>query len=275
MGCTNDRRVGRHWVCLAFISCVPLVSLASPMGAGSIASLTVAQPTDTQMRAQRRLSLALAYFEQGQNEVALQEVSAALQIDAQHAGAYNLLGLIHQRDQAHALAQHSFEMSAYWAQKTDNTPALADAQHNLGWLLCQQARYDQAQALFQQALLQPRYRQHSKTWMVAGTCHVLAGQTGAARQSWQQSLALDPSNPLVRYQLALLDWQSDPASAQAMLLPIENMALHTPESLWLSVRVARALQSNEEMQRLGAQLLQRYPHSLQAKSWAEGKFEEQ
>lgn len=263
----------RAWGWMALL-CVALSACVSPYASSSLDALTPVALTDTQARAQRRLVLATAYFEQGQNEVAMQEVRAALQIDPHNASAYNLLGLIHQRDNALALAQHSFETSAHWAQQTAHTSALADAQHNLGWLLCQQAQYAQAQAQFAQALSQTHYRQQGKTLMTAGLCHWRAGQIDAARQSWQQSLQHDRLNPMARYQLALLAWPSQPEVAQDLLAPLHAQALGTPESLWLGLRAAKVLDKSEDMERLGQQLQQRYPESVQTKAWIERKFDQ-
>jgi type IV pilus assembly protein PilF len=252
-----------------------LMACSTPYANSQFNELTPVELNATQERAQRRLVLALAYFEQGQNDVALQEVRAALKIDPQNASAFNLLGLIHQRNNAPALAQQSFETSAYWAKQTASSVDLADAQHNLGWLLCEQTQYPRAQTQFEQALLQTHYRQKSKTLMASGICHLRAGQVEAARQSWQQSLANDPSNPMVRYQLALLDWQTQPGVANTLLAPLNAQQLGSAESLWLGVRVARALNNPVDMQQLGQQLLQRYPESVQAQAWIQRKFEEQ
>ncbi len=260
---------------LAGVLAAALSACTTPVAQSGSENLTPVELNATQERAQRRLILASAYFEQGQNDVAMQEVRAALKIDPHNASAYNLLGLIHQRDSAPDLAKRSFEASAYWARQSFSTSELADAQHNLGWLLCQQGQYPQAQAQFEQALLQTHYRQHSKTYMAAGVCHLRAGQIDAARHSWQQSLQKEPLNPMVRYQLALLDWQAQPALAQSLLAPVHAQALGTPESLWLGVRVARALDNPQDMQQLGQQLQQRYPESVQARAWTQRKFEEQ
>lgn len=252
-----------------------LIACASPYASSRLDDLTPVELNATQARAQRRLVLAVAYFEQGQNDVALQEVRAALKIDPQNASAYNLLGLIHQRNHAPDMAQQSFETSAYWAKQTASSVDLADAQHNLGWLLCEQMQYMKAQAQFEQALLQAHYRNTSKTQMASGVCYLRAGHIDRARQSWQKSLESDSRNPMVRYHLALLDWQTQPVLAQTLLTPMHAQQLGSAESLWLGVRVARALNNSQDMQQLGQQLLQRYPESVQAQAWIQRKFEEQ
>ena len=164
-----------------------LLAAVCGLGACSIAApdldtLTHAEPDSTRQRAMRRLSLASAYFEQNQNDVAQQEVRAALQIDPQFAQAYSLLGLIHQRDNAPYLAQASFEQALALASKPPEPLAeLAAIQHNYGWFLCEQNRFIQAQTQFDHALAQPSYRQADKTRQAIALCKtraLLSADTG-------------------------------------------------------------------------------------------------
>ena len=239
-------------------------------------ALTTPEPDALRVRAMRRLSLATAYFEQGQNDVAQQEVRAALQIDPQFAEAYSLLGLIHQRDNAPELAQQSFAQALRLASAASRPAELAAVQHNQAWFLCQQNRLDEAQALFAQALAQPLYRQQAKTWMAQGLCQQRAGRLSEARNSLHTALTLEPNHPIARYQLAVLDWQvSHPSEAQATLAPLNTSAQASAASLWLGIRLARALAQPQDQQRLSAQLLQRFPHSAEAQALAQQKFEVQ
>ena len=145
-------------------------------------SLTQAEPDSVRQRAMRRLSLASAYYEQNQNDVAQQEVRAALQIDPQFAEAYSLLGLIHQRDKAPALAQPSFQQAIALASKPPvRTAELAAIQHNYGWFLCEQNRFAEAQTQFDLALAQPSYRQADKTRQAIAICKARASLTAEAR----------------------------------------------------------------------------------------------
>ena len=162
--------------------------------------LTQPEADATRQRAMRRLALASAYFEQGQNEVAQSEARAALQIDARYAQAYNLLGLIHQRNNAPQLAEPSFAQALQWAQPAE----LGDIEHNYAWFLCQDQRYAEAQAHFARALAQPQYAQRSKTWMSQGVCQLRAGERVQAQQSFEASLLADPQNPWARQQLDAL-----------------------------------------------------------------------
>jgi type IV pilus assembly protein PilF len=239
-------------------------------------ALTTPEPDALRVRAMRRLSLATAYFEQGQNDVAQQEVRAALQIDPQFAEAYSLLGLIHQRDNAPELAEQSFAQALRLALAASRPAELAAVQHNQAWFLCQQNRFGEALALFTQALAQPMYRQQAKTWMAQGVCQQRAGLVQEARRSWQSSLQLDPINPITRYELSRLEWQAgQPDVAQLTLAPLNQSSQATAASLWLGIQLARALSQSQTQQALSIQLTQRFPHSAQAQALAQKNFEVQ
>jgi type IV pilus assembly protein PilF len=147
-------------------------------------TLTQAEPDSTRQRAMRRLSLASAYYEQNQNEVAQQEVRAALQIDPNYADAYSLLGLIHQRAKALALAQQSFEQALQLAsQPPVRTAELGAIQHNYGWFLCEQNRFAEAQTQFGRALSQPGYASADKTNKAIEFCKKRAAQADTRQRN--------------------------------------------------------------------------------------------
>ena len=165
-----------RWVASMGLLFFALCGLNACRSAGpQLDTLTQAEPDSTRQRAMRRLSLASAYFEQNQNDVAQQEVRAALQIDPQFAEAYSLLGLIHQREKAPALAQASFEQAISLASKSPMRSAeLAAIQHNYGWFLCEQNRFSDAQAQFDQALAQSSYRHADKSRQATALCKARA-----------------------------------------------------------------------------------------------------
>jgi len=247
------------------------------MHAAHLDVLTTPEPEAKRQRAMRRLVLASAYFEQNQSEAALQEARAALQIDPANAQTYSLIGLIHQRANAPALALQSFEQALHLAaQTTAGLTDLAEVRHNYGWFLCQQDRFDLGQIQLMQAIAQPGYRQAGKSWMALGLCQLRAGQTTQARRSFDAVLALEPANPVARYQLAVLAWQNaEPQLAQTTLSPLNNSPLASAESLWLGIQLAHALVQPQEQRLLTQQLNQFFPNSSQAIALAQGKFKDQ
>jgi type IV pilus assembly protein PilF len=127
-----------------------------------------------------------------------------------------------------------------------------------------------------QAIAQPGYRQAGKSWMALGLCQLRAGQTFQARRSFDSVLAMEPANPVARYQSAVLAWQNaEPQLAQTTLSSLNSSPQASAESLWLGIQLAHALAQPQELQRLTQQLNQFFPNSSQAIALAQGRFKDQ
>ena len=257
--------------CATLCTCLALTACVSP-DTSRLDALTTPETHPLRERALRRLTLATAYFEQGQNTPALQEVRAALQIDPGFADAYNLLGLIHQREGAPQLAEPSFQQAVQLASSDAALSAtLASAQHNLGWFLCEQNRFSEAHTQLNRALTHVAYRHPGKTWMALGVCQYKAGQTADARLSFEQALKLDNRNPTARFVWASLEQSTDPVRAQDILTPLNRSSDANAASLSLGIELAQALSQATEAQALMAQLTRQFPNSIQAQAWIQKK----
>jgi type IV pilus assembly protein PilF len=97
--------------------------------------VTESDEPDGRRRARLRLELASGYFEQGQTNVALDEIKQSLLADPSFGDAYNLRGLVYMRLNDIPMAEDSFRRALAL------NPRDADVAHNYGWLMCQQSRY--------------------------------------------------------------------------------------------------------------------------------------
>lgn len=220
-------------------------------------------------RAKLRLALAAGYFEQAQYGVALEEVKLALQADPSSVDALNLQGLTLMRLDQTQTATQSLE------QALRLKPQDPDTLHNLAWLRCQQGQYAQADRTFEQALAQPAYPRAAKTWTSRGLCHILAGQHAAALQSLWRAEALAPGQALVNYNLGWILWrQGDFSRAQSYTRALNNSPQANAESLWLGMRVERALGNPHTVAQLADQLKKRYPMSRELQAYERGSFDE-
>ena len=137
---------------------------------GRLDALAPPEPDAQRQRAMRRLQLATAYYVHQQDEVALQEVRAALDIDPRYPEAFGLLALVHQRLGAITLAEQSHRQALSLAQpQTGEWAALA---HNHGWFLCQQDRPSEGQMQLQAALAIPGYPGGDKTRQALKACQL-------------------------------------------------------------------------------------------------------
>jgi type IV pilus assembly protein PilF len=241
-----------------------------PNSASSGADIvTSSDEPNERRRARLRLELAVGYFQAGQTTVALDEVKQSIAIDPNFADAYNLRGLIYMRLDDAGLAEDSFRRAIALNPREPNTL------HNYGWLLCQQERYGDAGRQFALALAVPGYPDRAKTLMTQGLCQVKAGDRTGAERSLLQAYDLDPSNPVVGFNLALLMRErGELQRAQFYVRRVNNGPSANAETLWLGIKVERALQNREALAQLGMQLRRRFPESREALALERGSFDD-
>jgi type IV pilus assembly protein PilF len=259
--------------CGAFAFFLVLGGCASSGGTSASEStadlVTPSDEPDARRRARIRLELASNYFEMGQTAVALDEVKQSIASDATYADAYSLRGLIYLRLNDFAQAEESFRRAQALR------PGDSNLLHNFGWLLCQQKKYAEADQQFARALNNPGYVARSKTLMARGLCQVGAGHYAEAEQSLIKAYELDAANPVVGYHLsALLLRRNELSRAQFYIRRINNSEYANSESLWLGIKVERALGDIVASRQLADQLRKRFPDSREWGAFERGAFNE-
>ena len=257
------------WIAVLLAGCAGGNQGVSSAANGKADIVTASDEPDNRRRARIRLELASGYFEQGQTNVALDELKQALVADPTFGDAYNLRGLVYMRLNDIPLAEDSFKRAL-----TLN-PRDADVAHNYGWLMCQQSRYREASQFFAQAIANPTYGGQAKTLMAQGVCQVRAGQRTEAEQSLTRAYQLDAGNPVIGYNLAsLLYDRGELTRAQFYIRRINNSELANAETLWLGVRIENRIGNREAVSQLGDQLKKRYGQSREATAYDRGAFNE-
>lgn len=270
-GRTNWATHTRLWLLalVLLLEACATVGQAGGQGRGSGDLLTESDEPESRKRARIRLQLALGYFEQGQTSIALDELKQALSADPNYSEAHNLRGLIYMRLQDYRIAEDSFRRAL---QISNQDPSVM---HNLGWMLCQQARYPDAIKWFNQVLASPQYEERAKTFRAKGLCESRAGLGLDAEQSLLKSYEYDAGNPVTAYNLAeLLLRREELTRAQFYIRRLNNSELANAESLWLGIKIERKLANVEATQQLATQLEKRFPQSTQAALYRRGAFNE-
>ena len=225
--------------------------------------------SETHKRSRIRLELASNYFEAGQTNVALDEVRQALAIDANNPDAHNLRGLIYLQLNVHAQAEESFRRALALR------PQDASIVHNHAWLLCQQKHYAEADKQFERALSSPAYAARSKTLMAQGLCQERAGQGIQAEATLLKAYELDARNPIIAYNLSsLLSQRGQNQRAQFYIRRLNNSEWANAESLWLGIKIERALGDSVALEQLAGQLGKRFPESREQSWYEQGIFNE-
>lgn len=231
---------------------------------------TDSEATSPERRARVHLELASAYLARGQAQTALDEVKATLAAKPDLPEAYNVGGLAYAALGDPRRAEESFRR----ALQLD--PRDADTMNNFGWFLCQQRRFGEADAQFVAALAQPQYQGTVRTLLVQGACQADAGDWPAAEKSLSRGYELDPSNPVLAYNLSSVLYRRGELDRarfyirRVNALPEQSNA----QTLWLAVRIERRAGNAAEMQELARQLRDRFPKSPEALLLEQGRFDE-
>ncbi len=264
-----------RWLCLSLAlgSLLALGACAASVPTASV-SVLADLPTESDESAQRRrarlrFELSAGYLQEGQPQVALDEVKQAITLDPQFADALNLRGLIYLRLNNPALAADSFER-ALALQPRD-----ANAAHNLGLLRCQQSRFAEADIHFAKAAANSEYAQQARNWVAQGLCQASAGQVRHAEASLLRALTLDANDAAATYHLARLLFQrGDALAAQAHVLKLNSSAAVSAPSLWLGIRIERQLGKPDAIRALAEQLRAGFGQSPELSAFDRGAFHE-
>lgn len=260
----------------ATVSLLSATALLAGCAGGGTAATPAAQENYTdsdepenRKRATNRLRLAVLYFQDGKYNIALDEVKQAILADPGWFEGYNMRGLIFMRTNDFPAAEASFQKAL------SINPTSPDLRHNYGVMLCKQGRHAEGVRLFAQAMATPGYTRRANTLVEQGFCQQSAGQSAEAEQSFTRAYEIEPGNPAAGYQLALAAFRrSDLVRSQFLIRRINNGELANAETLWLGIKVERALQNREAMGQLGTQLSKRFPQSREALALERGAFDE-
>ena len=241
----------------------------SPSGPGKDI-VTASDESDASKRAKVRMELASAYFGRGQMTTALDQVKLAIAADPTSFEAFNLRGLIYANLGDDTLAEESFRHALQLAPRDANT------MHNFGYFLCQKKRYPEGNAMFEQALAVPQYRDSSRTLLAQGVCYAFAGQLAESEATLLRAYQADPANPSTAVNLAeVLYRRGDYERARFYIRRVNSTpALANAQTLWLATRVENKLGNRRGAQELGEQIVARYPGSREASSYQRGAYDE-
>jgi type IV pilus assembly protein PilF len=225
--------------------------------------------SDTRRRARLRTELAAGYYGQRNTQVALEELRQAVTIDPTYAPAHGLLGLILMDLGDSARAEASFNRALSLA------PNDSELNNNFGWFLCQTNRISRSFEYFQRAARNPLYRTPSRPLHNAGICALRQKDEPAAEDYFQRALQADPNNPVALFNLAEIylkrkEFERAQRLSQALLRSFEPNA----QTLWLGLRIERALGNQDNEASLATQLRRRFPAAPETTLLMNGRFGE-
>lgn len=274
----NDSAFGKyHSVCIFFFllalalavipGCAPISGSTTAIGEADL--LTDSDEPVSRKRARIRLELATGYFELGQTSVALDELKQSIAIDANYSDAHQLKGLVYMRLSEPKLAEASFKRAL------ELSPKDANVMQNLGWLLCQESRFEESELYFSSALSTAQYAQRAKTFRTLGLCRIKSGNLEEGGESLRASYDIDPQNPVTAFNLASTLFQQNKFfGAQKYIRELNNSDLANAQSFWLGIKVERQLNNSSGVTQLATQMIKRFPKAKEINNYQRGAFDE-
>lgn len=262
-------RLAVYWAALV-IGAVLLASCGTrPVTDSQDGLANSADQTGDQKRARIRLPLAVAYYEQGQLAVALDEIRQALQADPSFADAYSMRGLIYMDMGETRLAEENFLVALKLA------PNAPDFNNNYGWFLCQNGRERQSIPYFEAALKSRTYRSPAKALNNAGICSLKFGDIASAERYLSQAFQHDPANLTTNISLAKIYYErSDYERARFYIGRVVKADVMTADVLWLAIKIERKLGDRSAEASLATQLRRRHGGSPEFAAYQRGAFDE-
>lgn len=210
--------------------------------------------------AETNLKLGIGYLQQGQRDLALSKLQRAIELDPKLAKAHSAIAIIYdQLGQADLALQHA-------ERAVSLDPQDSAAHLNYGTFLCKQNQLDKADAQFQLALNNPLDGSPEFAYENAGVCAMRVPDPAKAEQYFRSALQLNPKLPITLYQMAVLHYQTERyLPARAYLQRYAEVSQHTPQSLWLGIKVERQLGDRNTASGYALQLKSNFPDSEEAR----------
>ena len=216
-------------------------------------------------RARSHTELGAAYFQQNKLEIALDEFKYAAEIDPNYAQAYNGLGLVYAALGEDAKADGNFKKAILVE------PRNSESHNNYGSFLCARKRYDESITHFLEAVKNPLYSTPYLAYANAGICSARKNDIKNAETYLTKALQIEPLTHPAATQLAEIQLKRSDASAANKTLQNALLANPGPDTLWLGIKVARALDDTNSEASYALQLRQQYPNSEQARMLLSGQ----
>lgn len=205
------------------------------------------------------IQLANGYLQRGQIEFAKENLERALERDADHSQANNMMAVLQWRLKEYDAAERHFRR----AVRSD--PRNAEAQNNYGAFLCDRGRIDEAETWFRRAVANPLYRTPALAYENAGLCLFKAKQYARAEVNFREALKIDPNLADSLFHMARISYDSGRTlAARGFMQRYFQAAQDTPAALLLAVRIERALKNKDEEASYALRLRGKFPTSPEA-----------
>ena len=214
---------------------------------------------DLKRAAELNAEMGARYLAQGDIELAKKKLEKALaqnsNLAAAHAGYALMWNALGDSKQASKHFKRAIKLDRY-------DPATLN---NYGTFLCSQGKPKEAEKHFLEALKDPLYKTPEYAYTNAGRCSLKDNDYDKAEAYFGKALTVNPRFPDALVQLSkVYAYRRNYKLADAYLTRFEEHGVHTPESLWLGIRIAQKNNDKNKVASYSLLLKNKFPKSNQA-----------
>ncbi len=242
----------RHLISLAGILTLALLSACQ----STPVQTDGGEPQAASKVAELHTQLGISYLRQGKLEQANNRLQRALNADPNFSTAHNAMGLLQEQ------LKNPDKAEQHYRRAVSLNPGDSASQNNYGSFLCRQQRYEEGEARFIKVTENPLYDSPEIAYTNAGVCMKRAGDSEKAEHYLRTALQINPKIPQALFAMCELSYdKARYLTARAYLQRYQELAPHTPQSLWLGVRVERELGDKNTASSYALLLKSNYPDS--------------
>lgn len=247
-----DISLERHFIPLAAVLFLGLLSACQ----STPVQHTGGTPQAANRIAELHTQLGVGYLRRGNLDQAYNRLERALDADPNFSTAHNAMGLLQEQ------LNNPKKAEEHYLRAVSLNPGDSAAQNNYGSFLCRQQRYEEGEARFIKVTENPLYDQPEIAYTNAGVCMKRAGNIDKAETYLRTALQIEPKIPQALIAMCELSYDKGRyLPARAYLQRYLEVASHTPQSLWLGVRIERELGDKNTASSYALQLKSNYPDS--------------
>jgi type IV pilus assembly protein PilF len=215
--------------------------------------------------AQANMQLAIEYMKLGKLATARECIERAISEDSSNANVQLTAGLVYERVNEMAKAEHAYETATRLGK---NDPNIANA---YAGFLCRTGKAAAGEKLFNEVARNPLYPTPEVALVNAGVCVRSAGNLLEADRYFTRALAISPNMPEGLLQKGNVAFDRGDA-AQALEIAQRYLAVNpaTPEILWLGFRAQRKLGDSVAAAVFARRVQTEFPNSEQAQNMRNG-----
>ena len=210
--------------------------------------------------------LGLRYMMQGNNELAMEKLKRALSFDDQSVKANHYIAELYRRLERYDDAEKHFRIAL---SNDRNNP---DLNNNFGVFLCNREKYDESEKYFLKVLDDPVYQGRAQAYENLGMCQERAGHADKAEDYFRRALNINQNLPKSLTGLMKIYFErKDYLTTRAFLQRYDQIARHTPETLWIGIQTERVLGDKNALASYALLLKNSFPNSPEAELYRQSE----